>query len=306
MDLNSDGRPDILSGSWPGQLYFFAGGKEGFSKGEQLKGKDGKALKPGSASTAFATDWDGDGDLDLLCGTIDGKVLLARREGKKSLVFGALETLSVEGKPIILRGRKGGGDTAPITADWDGDGDSDLLVGTANGSVFLFENMAARGEKTPKLAQPVNLIEGDEERAWGWSPEKNVSRPARCGVRVKPCAVDYDGDGRLDLLVGDYNTVRVKLREPLSAEEKQRKKKLKKERKGIFAGIQAELDKTKPKGPQAKWPKEQRDAHWARYSELLKKRSKELDASSEKLEKLETHDNVGHGWIWFWKRKAAG
>ena len=60
MDLNSDGRPDIISGSWPGQLYFFAGKKKGFAKGEQLKGKDGKALKPGSASTAFATDWDGD------------------------------------------------------------------------------------------------------------------------------------------------------------------------------------------------------------------------------------------------------
>ena len=73
MDLNSDGRPDIISGSWPGELYFFAGKEKGFAKGEQLKGKDGKPLKPGSASTAFATDWDGDGDLDLLCGTIFGR-----------------------------------------------------------------------------------------------------------------------------------------------------------------------------------------------------------------------------------------
>ena len=305
MDLNSDKFPDIISGSWPGQLYFFAGGKEGFSKGEQLKGKDGKALKPGSASTAFATDWDGDGDLDLLCGTIDGKVLLARRQGKEGMVFGALESLSVEGKPIILRGKKGGGDTAPITADWDGDGDSDLLVGTANGSVFLFTNQAAKGEKTPNLAQPVDLIKGDEELAWGWSPKKNADKPARCGVRVKPCAVDYDGDGRLDLLVGDYNTVRVKLRDPLNDEEKALKKKLKKERKKIFEEIQAELDKTRPKGPQTKWPKDEAAAHWKRYSALLEKRSKELDASSESLEKFETHKNVGHGWIWFWKRKAA-
>ena len=56
---------------------------------------------------------------------------------------------------------------------------------------------------------------------------------------------------------------------------------------------------------QAKWPKDEAAAHWKRYSALLEKRSKELDASSEALEKFETHKNVGHGWIWFWKRKAG-
>ena len=306
MDLNSDGRPDIISGSWPGQLYFFAGGKDGFTKGEQLKGKDGKALKPGSASTAFATDWDGDGDLDLLCGTIFGKVLLARREDKKSLVFSALEPLSIDGKPIVLSGKKGGGDTAPITADWDGDGDQDLLVGVGNGSVFFFANTASPGEKLPKLSAPVNLVEGDEERAWGWSPEKHAGEPARCGVRVKPCAVDYDGDGRLDLLVGDYNTETVKVRGPLNDEEKALKKKLKKKRNKIYAELEKEVAARAPQKPRKEWTKEERKAWSKLYGELFEGRRKELDAISKQGDKLETHENVGHGWIWFWKRKAAG
>ena len=306
MDLNSDGRPDIISGSWPGELYFFAGKEKGFAKGEQLKGKDGKSLKPGSASTAFATDWDGDGDLDLLCGTIFGKVLLARREGKKALTFSALEPLKLEGKPIVLSGKKGGGDTAPITADWDGDGDQDLLVGVGNGSVFFFANTASPGERIPKLAAPVNLIEGDEERAWGWSPEKYAGEPTRCGVRVKPCAVDYDGDGRLDLLVGDYNTETVKVRGPLNAEEKALKKKLKKERNKIYAELEKQVDERAPKKPRKEWTKEERQAWSKLYGELFEGRREELDAISKQSEKLETHESVGHGWIWFWKRKAAG
>ena len=305
MDLNSDGRPDIISGSWPGELYFFAGKKKGFARGEQLKGKDGKALKPGSASTAFATDWDGDGDLDLLCGTIDGKVLLAKREGKNGLAFSALETIKVEGNPLILRGKKGGGDTAPITADWDGDGDQDLLVGVGNGSVFFFANTASPGERLPKLAAPVNLVEGDEERAWGWSPEKHAGEPVRCGVRVKPCAVDYDGDGRLDLLVGDYNTETVEVRGPLNAEEKALKKELKKERNKIYAELEKQVDERAPKKPRKEWTKEERQAWSKVYGELFEGRSKELDAIFKQSEKLETHENVGHGWIWFWKRKAG-
>jgi len=303
VDLNADGRPDIISGSWPGELYFFAGKKKGFAKGEQLKGKDGKALKPGSASTAFATDWDGDGDLDLLCGTIDGKVLLAKREGKNGLAFSALETIKVEGKPLILRGKKGGGDTAPITADWDGDGDQDLLVGVGNGSVFFFANTASPGERAPKLAAPVNLVEGDEERAWGWSPEKHAGEPVRCGVRVKPCAVDYDGDGHLDLLVGDYNTETVEVRGPLNAEEKALKKKLKKERNKIYAELEKQVDERAPKKPRKEWTKEERQAWSKVYGELFEGRRKELDAIFKQNEKLETHESVGHGWVWFWKRK---
>ena len=50
MDFDGDGTSDLLSGSWPGELYFFKGdGKGKFAAGETLKDKDGKVIKLGSA-----------------------------------------------------------------------------------------------------------------------------------------------------------------------------------------------------------------------------------------------------------------
>ena len=74
MDLDGDGL-DVISGSWPGELYFFRRESDGkFAAGEKLKDPSGTPISFGSASTVFAVDWDSDGDLDLLLGNINGGV----------------------------------------------------------------------------------------------------------------------------------------------------------------------------------------------------------------------------------------
>jgi hypothetical protein len=194
VDLDGDGRTDILSGSWPGEISFFRRNPDGtFAAGDTLKGRDGKPLNVGSGSSAFAVDWDGDGKIDLLVGNVLGEVYLVPNEGRgKEPAFGTPRRLEAAGKPIKVNG-----DAAPFAADWDGDGRLDLVVGAEDGSVVWFRN--AGGRAAPELEAARTLI---EKSPLGWGGD-DKRRPGDWGLRVKPCVVDWDGDGRLDILLGD-------------------------------------------------------------------------------------------------------
>src|SRR5581483_6036837 len=124
--------------SWPGELYFFKGLSKGqFAKGEKLTDRNGKEIKLGSASTAFAADWNGDGVLDLLVGDIAGHVWLVPNEGTaRKPAFGTPRKLEADGKVIQVPH----GDSHPVVADWDGDGVPDLVVGCGNGGVLWYRN----------------------------------------------------------------------------------------------------------------------------------------------------------------------
>ena len=194
MDLDGDGRTDIISGSWPGEIYFFRRQSHGkFAAGMPLKGRDGKPINVGSASSAFAADWSGTATMDLIVGTVLGEVWLVPNESKgKELAFGTPRRLEAAEKPI-----KVSGDAAPTVADWDGDGKLDLIVGAEDGSVVWYRNVGS--SKEPKLEAARPLI-GNSPVGWGSDDKRG---PCDWGLRVKPCVFDWDGDGRPDLLLGD-------------------------------------------------------------------------------------------------------
>jgi hypothetical protein len=57
VDFDGDGRSDVLSGSWPGEIYLFRQLDDGkFAKRERLKDSDGESINVGSASAVFAAD----------------------------------------------------------------------------------------------------------------------------------------------------------------------------------------------------------------------------------------------------------
>ena len=193
MDLDGDGRTDILSGSWPGEIYWFRGKANGsYAAAETLK-RNSSNLNVGKASAIAVADWDGDGDLDLLIGTIDGWVNFVKNEGTKTKpAFKPVEKLQVGGAPI----KTAHGDAGPCVADWDGDGKADLVLGAGAGGVQWY-----RRASDGKLESPVTLVPAPSET----EAKKLFDNPKGPATRTKVCVADWNGDGKQDLIVGDFN-----------------------------------------------------------------------------------------------------
>ncbi|HLU38890.1 MAG TPA: FG-GAP-like repeat-containing protein [Planctomycetota bacterium] len=184
--------------------FVLRGSKDGFGLPEELRDRDGGRMHAGrfydtdankhtsGAGPGFRAyswvpfDHDGDGDLDLLVGTDHGGIYLCVNEGtaKEPRFATALTELhDTEGDLLAVPG----GYQMPFPADWDGDGRTDLVCGSQQGSVYWFRNTGEAG--APRFEPPRVLV--DKKAARG------------LGARTQVSVADYDGDGDLDLLVGD-------------------------------------------------------------------------------------------------------
>ena len=330
MDLDGDGKLDLISGSWPGELYIFRGkGKGEFEAPQKIKDKNGEVLCPGEgieesgdmllirgdarfeetkegtvaiyrgkrikstpdkqigltgcASAVHAADWNGDGVVDLLVGDVRGRVWLVPNEGTtEKYAFGKPRLLEADGKQLNVPH----GDAGPFVADWDGDGKRDLLVGAGDGSVWFYRNVG--DAKTPKLAAGRMLVEPGH--GFGRDTPKEPQR----GVRAKIGVVDWNGDGRLDLLVGDFAMQKPERPKPTAAEQAEQDK------------LRKELEKQQKRFSdlvgKTRGPERERDA------EKRKKLGEELKDTSRKMRDLYAklpQDTEQHGWVWLFLRKPA-
>jgi len=210
-DLDGDGIRDMLSNSYdPGHAYLFRGlpGNQ-FAAREEMLDAAGVPIRSSpvqkqnyqSFGSFFdAVDWDADDDLDLLIGCFSGELRLRINEGSaKSPRFAAknVDVKLASSEPLKVKAHN-----CPKAADWDGDGLFDIVAGSDDGSITLFRNVGKKGEPAFDAGeQLVKPHDGNGYNAVYWSDAEVVP-----GIRAQPEVVDYNRDGKLDLLVGDFYT----------------------------------------------------------------------------------------------------
>lgn len=156
-------------------------------------------------SRVCVADWNRDGLVDLIVGGATGKILvyLNRGTATEPLFSYARLLTDSEGLPIDV-----GWSAAPLIVDWDGDGLSDLLCGAEYNCVLFFKNEGSADK--PRLVNH-GFVTVDGERLT--LPVKPVPNSPD-GVFQRDYypvldVVDWNGDGKRDLLAAGYITGRV-------------------------------------------------------------------------------------------------
>ncbi|HOJ19299.1 MAG TPA: FG-GAP-like repeat-containing protein [Ignavibacteriaceae bacterium] len=226
-DYDKDGDFDMLSGSWDGKFVYFKNDGTFQKPNFRQTATNFSNLDPGSYSIPEFVDIDGDGDLDIVSGALDGIVYPFINSGTG---FALNNT--------IFSGIDVGWQSAPTFCDIDDDGDQDLLIGAETGSntKFMINNGNLHFTEDNSVIAGITLLsysrpsfadvdnDGDFDLMFGRSsgnvtyyentgskksPVWTLNTTLFNGIKVKQNArigvADVDGDGKKDLIIGEYD-----------------------------------------------------------------------------------------------------
>ncbi|RWB92768.1 MAG: hypothetical protein EOQ57_35760, partial [Mesorhizobium sp.] len=193
-DLNGDGRSDLVLGENDGHIFYFQ--NMGTAAAPAFVQQAGAAnpfdgVDVGGLSAPTFGDLDGDGDLDAVIGAEGGGLHYFQNTGSvlapifieqvgAANPFNGIQVGTGDSPGSIAR-------TTPSLVDIDGDGDLDVVVGTAaSGTLqFLLNNGSTF---TPEFSQQTSA--------------SNPFSTFNLGFDLRPTVADINADGRPDVVVG--------------------------------------------------------------------------------------------------------
>ena len=196
LDFDRDGDIDILYGNYIGQVLKITNTNNGAVNGQTFIVEPAPLLSTSwgqrGVSTVSAADFDNDGDIDIIVGSVSyGSLLYYKNDGTGQFTLFATYTDPNNNPTNDLYD---GAATVSLAADFDHDGDIDLVVGTDNwnygtdygGKCFYFRN---NGDSTFTQYLKFN----------------GQTRNPRVYDFDLGFAFDYNNDGLIDFLMADGN-----------------------------------------------------------------------------------------------------
>jgi len=224
-DFDNDGDLDIICGEFLDKFTYFENigsrSKPEYAAERYLTHSNKPITMDLQMIVPVAVDWDKDGDHDLIVGQEDGRVAFMENSGK------LVDNIPQFELPVFFRQEadevKFGALSTPFSADWDGDGDEDIISGNTAGYIGFIENID--GGNPPQWAEPVYLKADNEIIRIQAGYNGSIQGPCEAKWGYTTLSVgDWDHDGLKDIIINSilgkimwYKNIGTKINPKLTA-----------------------------------------------------------------------------------------